>query len=210
MGKQVADFVGLIVGKDLSGSSDNQIKAELKIYIEKCGAEDLLVDDDLSTLLEIAGIYAGQDTDALMMAVDDDRNNEPAKYKRVGRVLKPKEGTSDKRIITEIADSVCNMHLDLDYLFKDKGVGFLDAINTVVSFTNFRRIEDMPHEYSGIVTLHRVKNKADLRAVIDVKYFESKQWTFVGKHNRCTGKYFTVTEFLDLISSRKIITFESL
>lgn len=199
-----------IVRKDLSGFNEKQVKSELKIFIANNGAEDLLVDDDLTTLFEIAAIFADRNVDDVVSAINKSEDSKPPKYKRVGKTLQPNENSKDKRLVTKIAEDVCNMHLDLDYLYKDKGLGFLDAVNTVISFERLRQIEDMPNEYSGTVTLHRIKNKADLSKVVDERYLKSKQWSFLGKHNRCEGKYFTVTELLDLISTRKIITFESL
>jgi hypothetical protein len=172
------------------------------------GAEDLILDDDLAMLFEIALIYSDLDLDDSMVIVNkailDVGNPE---YIRTGKMLFPKKEKEDQKVIDKFSEAICSLHLDLHHQLKDKGVCYIDDTNVVFTFENLRPIVGMPNEYSGVVVLNRIKTQEDLDKIIPNRY-RNKKWVFLGKYNRCQGSYFTTTELLDLVSDRKIITFD--
>ena len=199
-----------LVEKDLSQATSTQITSELKVFIAENGGEEFLLDDDLYTLFELAFIYSEtENIDQKLNEIQTDllQLNNPI-YKRIGKLLRPKVNKEQKRIIEKMAQDICRFHLDLNYKLKEKGVCFIDSTNAVFTFESLRQIEDMPNEYSGIVSLSKIKNNKQLQKVVDPRYIKSKDWSFRGSRKRCEGKYFTFTELLDLITNRKIITFD--
>jgi len=207
MDSRLKKIAGDLLDKDFSQHDENQIKSELQLFIKNEGGEDLLIDDEFTTLIELTCVFGGFDFDETLHQVNDILNSQAPTYKRTGKVLTPKSNNKHKSIIQKIGDDICNMHLDLHWEFKDKGICFIDRVNVVFSFEHLRQIEGMPNEYSGNVILNRIKTQQQLESTIDPRYI-NKKWVFLGKHNRCDGRYFTVTELMDLISNRKIITFD--
>jgi len=203
------DIASKLTGKNLQDATENQIKSELKLFIKDNGGEDFLIDDDLITLIELAAIYSDvTDIDAKIADVQAEQNNQPLPtYKRVGCVLRTAD-PKHKKIVEKIAELICNFHLDLTFVIKDKGIALIDATNAVFTFENLRQIEGMSTEYSGIVTLSNIKTDEELQKVVSPQYYRDKTWDFLGRLKRCEGKYFTVTELLDLVADRKIITFD--
>jgi len=202
------DIASKIVGKDLSTATELQVVAELKVFITKADAADLILDDDVEVLFEIALIYSDLDSSELMTKVSKEvLNIHTPEYIRVGKTLRPDTVAADKRKMKKFATTMCGLHSDLNYQIKKSGVVFLDDTNAVFSFEQWRSLEGLPHEHSGKVILNRVHDQKTLEKLVPKKYLEQKKWEFLTKYKRCEGTYITETELLDLMLNREIITF---
>lgn len=204
----INQVVSTILSKDLLECTEDQLRSELKVFIINNGGEDLLIDDEIETLCELANVYTSTPISDIEISINNHiEGRENVVYERIGPILRTNDSSSTL-VMKKIGKYICDTHLDLHFILKKEGICFLDKVNVVFSFERVRQIKDMPHEYSGELILNRVKSEDQLINVIDPKYHSQKDWHFFGKHNRCRGKYFTITELIEATLNRKIITFD--
>jgi hypothetical protein len=186
-----------------------QARAEMTAFLRLHNAEDLLVDDDIEMMLELCSIYSDVPTQEILSnEVMDELLQEPL-YKRIGSRLVPQLRITDGRVVTKIGETIHNIHSDLHFIIKKHGIAILDNTNVVFSFEQLRPVEDIINEYSGVIIFPRIRTQEDLEKLIPQNYKKSKRWAFRtirNKYSRLEGRHFTITEMLDLITDRKIIT----
>lgn len=203
----IIDVVEKITG--VRPKNHKQIKGELIAFLNEKGAGDLVVDDDIQMLIEMCIVYSDLSSSEIITRELLDELYEKPLYKRVGPRLIPKTRLTDKRVVEKFAELIVSLHPDLHFTLKKHGVAFLDDINVVFSFEQFRAVEDVPNEYSGWLVFPRIRTAEDAATLIPENYRDDKKWVFKTlrkKYSRLEGRYFTITEALDLLTNRKIIT----
>lgn len=195
----------------LTGNKPNtllEVSSELKSFLRKNDAEDLIDDEnDIELLLELCCIYSDFEIEELMndQVIGDIYKLD--EYKRVGRRLSPTIYSGDMKIMKKIGQLIIDLNPDLSPIINKRGISFIDNVNVVISFDNLRAIENMPTEYSGRVLFHRIKDESTKLDIIPSNYLRDKTWTFhKGRYPKLEGRYFTTTELLDLVANRNLIT----